>query len=463
MNTSASDMRCILCDTPLAGQNRQREHAIPRGIGGRIVSDAITCSSCNNKAGSTSDRDLCECYFIVTGTLSEFLPTESDTIGNTSGIAILRDQGREFRAKIPLDPERSANGTYVATERSSGQKRVIGADAESALGEAERIGRSLYGEGRFRIEAVPAPCLPVYEKRDVPLPQSISVQCGALKAGFLTLAALKAESHGVDLWSEQFDTARATIKAVDGTSLAEGQVCVPTLPKSKIGVSLGLHQELLPSLLQIRQLITFPRTDFEHFITLSGNAASQSLELFVVVFSAHVFAFRLANDWQGGDIVLVAANGILRNSSYSSLSRCRVSPFSATQRNSPMGQSGSKMENSILVPGLYARAKAYQFRHSEQFQRIIICDEMNRFGTLAKTLSKILEMAYPSNLDAPPWREQRAAMVAKATSMQCGAALTDTQTKQAAELIAEAIDNLAKEGIFPSSYGQGVIDRHVGE
>ena len=39
---------------------------------------------------------------------------------------------------------------------------------------------------------------------------------------------------------------------------------------------------------------------------------------------------------------------------------------------------------------------------------------------------------------------------------------TDTQIKQAAEWIAEAIDNLAKEGIFPSVYDQGVIDRHVG-
>ena len=267
------------------------------------------------------------------------MPAANNAIGNRSEMVIIRDGGREFRTRMRLDPKGSAGALYVATG-PDGEKLVLAGDwatAESARARADEVGRAKYGVDKYRIELV-SPTSAATELFNLHLPGSIGVQCGVLKAGFLTLAALGAERYGIDLRSPVFDAARQTIKVVNGAAATfGGLVQVPVLPRSPFGVCLGLHQELLPQLLNLRRLTDFAHTDFEHFFVLSGNAATQILELFVVLFSAHAFAFRLTNDWTPCDITLLAVNGILKNSGYAECERISAAhgSYGARKRHGP--------------------------------------------------------------------------------------------------------------------------------
>ena len=446
MNASNPTIHCLLCTATLTEQNKTKEHAIPRAIGGRIESDRITCRACNNATSSKIDKYLGKAYFPVVGALSEFLPADNDVIGNGAGTAIFCAGGAEIKIKkMPLDPKRSAKRIYVG-EDPGGHKVVVpmsSADAESARASAHAIGQSKYGEG-YRIEPVAPGPPPALEMYNVHLPGSIGVQCGALKAGILTLAALDAETHGIDLRSPMFDAVRQTIKAVNDTP-ATDRAQVPAMPNARLGVCLGLHQDLLPQLTRLRRLSNFPSTDFEHFILLSGNAATQTLELFVVLFAAHVFVFRLTNEWLNGDIVLLAVNGILKNSGYSHLERLRVNPLPAHARNAP--KSGPDPAHSLK---LQAQAKAYQFRHSKQV-RETIRDGVRLFGTLKKAVLKMIEGLYQHEAENELIRNKCAKFAAEATGTG-GSAPTDDQIDQAANDIAQLIDDMAGRGIFPSRY-----------
>lgn len=163
-------LRCTLCLAALTRENKTNEDAIPRALGGRIVSDRITCAGCNNKTGSTIDKYLTECYFPVTGILSEFMPARNDVIGNRRDGAIFLHGGREFRIKMPLDPEQSANGVYIATDASSGCTLITGANAQAAVAKANEIGRLKYGKGNHHIQPVASSALPPRELPNIHLP-----------------------------------------------------------------------------------------------------------------------------------------------------------------------------------------------------------------------------------------------------------------------------------------------------
>ena len=450
MNALDSTIRCLLCQATLTEQNKTQEHAIPRAIGGRIVSDKITCSECNNATSARIDQYLAEAYFHVVGVLSEFLPADNDVIGNGAGTAIFCAPGAEFKVTMPLDPERSAEGIYIG-EGPSGHKFVVamsGADAESARARAHAIGQSKKYRG-YRIESVVPGPPPALERYNIHLPQSIGVQCGVLKAGVLALSALGAETQGIDLRSPMFDAVRQTIKAVNDTPASDGaQVQVPALPNSRLGVCLGLHQELLPELASLRGLSSFPSTNFEHFIVLSGNAATQTLELFVVLFAAHVFAFRLTNDGTNGDIVLLAVNGILKKSGYSKLERLRVNPLPVHGRNALESGNGSAQRTPALE--LQARAKAYQFRHSKQVRGMIRYG-VRLFGTLNEAVSKLIEGLYQHEAGNGLLRNKCAEIETKAAGTEASVP-TDDEIDQGANRIAQAIEDLANYDIFPSHY-----------
>ncbi len=451
MDASNSTIRCLLCAAALTEQNKTHEHAILRAIGGRIESDRITCSACNNATGSKIDKYLADAYFAVVGVLREFLPADSDVIGKGVGTAILRIGEKDFRTKMPLDPVRCAKGNYIATG-PEGEKSVATMSQRklgSAYAQAVKIGHAKYGDGKYRIEAVGPGPPPFLARCGDHLPGSIGVQCSALKAGILTLAALGAETHGIDLRSPGFDCIRQTIKAVNDTPASDGtQVQVPILPKAKHGVCLGLHQQLLPQLTNLRRFSSFPATDFEHFIVLSGNAATQTLELFVVLFAAHVFAFRLTNDWQKGDIVLLAVNGILKNSGHSKLERLRANPLPVHARSVP--KSGADPAQRTPALELLARANAYQFRHSKQV-REIIRNSVRIFGTLNEAVRKLIEGLNLREAEKELIQNKCAKFAAEATDTR-GSAPTDDQIDQAANDIAQLIDERADRGIFPSRY-----------
>ena len=247
-----------------------------------------------------------------------------------------------------------------------------------------------------------------------------------------------------------FNTVRQTIKEVNDTTATDGtQVQVPTLPNARIGVCLGLHQELLPQLMCLRRWSQFQSTDFEHFILLSGNAATQTLELFVVLFAAHVFVFRLTNDWVNGDIVLLAVNGILKNSGRSNLERLQANPLPAHNRSAK--KSGAGPASSTPAFDLQARAKAYQIRHSERFRIMTIRDGIQHCGTLGKTLLKIIECLYQHEAENELIRNKCAELAAEASG--AGDSIPpDDQIDRAAKDIAQFIEFMADRGIYPSHY-----------
>lgn len=50
--------KCALCEEPLTGKNRTKEHIIPNSIGGRRKTTSFICNKCNNKLGEEWDADL---------------------------------------------------------------------------------------------------------------------------------------------------------------------------------------------------------------------------------------------------------------------------------------------------------------------------------------------------------------------------------------------------------------------
>lgn len=50
--------KCALCEEPLTGKNRTKEHIIPNSIGGRRKTTGFICNKCNNKLGEEWDADI---------------------------------------------------------------------------------------------------------------------------------------------------------------------------------------------------------------------------------------------------------------------------------------------------------------------------------------------------------------------------------------------------------------------
>ncbi|WP_417067110.1 HNH endonuclease [Niveibacterium terrae] len=50
--------KCALCELPLSGKNRSKEHIIPNAIGGRKKTTGFICNACNNKRGENWDSEL---------------------------------------------------------------------------------------------------------------------------------------------------------------------------------------------------------------------------------------------------------------------------------------------------------------------------------------------------------------------------------------------------------------------
>jgi HNH endonuclease len=57
MKTS-HNQKCALCENPLNGKNRSKEHIIPNAIGGRKKTTDFICNTCNNSLGEDWDADL---------------------------------------------------------------------------------------------------------------------------------------------------------------------------------------------------------------------------------------------------------------------------------------------------------------------------------------------------------------------------------------------------------------------
>lgn len=213
MSTSNSNLNCVLCGVALTKANTANEHAILQCLGGRKESKECTCQKCNNDAGSTIDKCLCDCYFPVTASLSEFLPAESDVVGKRSATAVFPDGEREFRVKMPLASDSSSRGVYIGTSEKGGLKLVVGVGSESARSKAEEIGRAKFGEGGYHLEKIDSTCFPMHEHTNIHFPDSIVVQCAVLKVGLLALASLGADLHRIDVRTDTFAIARNTIHA----------------------------------------------------------------------------------------------------------------------------------------------------------------------------------------------------------------------------------------------------------
>ena len=441
--------QCILCGAVLTGENTRLEHAIPKCIGGRIRSRRVTCTDCNNSSGSKLDRYLYSCYWsIINEPLREFVPANVRSGGSTW--AVIRYRGTGFWMRMPLAPRRSAGRGYVATAPDGG-KLIVGADNAAVTRTAEGIARAKVGDGSGRLEEAGSHFPISREAREAHHPSSVSVRCAALKAGVLALAALDAGRHGVDFKLRTFDAVRDTIRAVNDARPGDGvQVQVPRLSRSKIGVSLGIHQERLPELLGLRRSAGNPCTDFEHFIVLSGSGVGRSLELFVVLFSAHVFAFRLTNDWSGGDIVLVAVNGVLRCSDGPFLERLADGPLDLTPKSAGVVVGSQPMD--ALVHQLYARAWAYRCRNSDGDRKEML-DQIKRCGGVGAAASEALRGLFcPDGREDDHVRRQSARVEAEAAGRGLAALPAEEQAREALSLVAQGIEVLAGRGVFPSRY-----------
>lgn len=199
-------------------------------------------------------------------------------------------------------------------------------------------------------------------------------------------------------------------------------------------------------MVRLRQRSSLSCTDCEHFIVLSGNARTRSLELFVVLFAAHVFAFRLTKEWAGGDTVLWAVNGIMKDAIAPRLEKVHATPLPVTAPS----VAGTDQNQFTLLLDLHARAKGYWFRHSAQARKTIR-DGIKHCGTLDKTVSKMLEELYRDSPDDFQVKEQCVAIKGKIDGRMDGV-VTDEQVETAANALAQAIDCLASKDIFPPRY-----------
>lgn len=445
MGTQNSTRLCTLCRTRLGDTNRTNEHAIPRGIGGRVKSDQVTCSRCNNRTSNGIDKQLTDAYSQVRHFLSDFMPADVPR-GGMPGKSIFLLDGKEFKANAgPIRPEPSDMYVVTANDKTKAVIAMNDTGEKIAGRTAEEIGKGKHGTGGYQTRQLGPGVSQSAEFDHLHSVWSVGVQCGALKAGILALAALGAETHGVDFTSPMFDTIRQTITAANDTQGTDGaRVQIPTLPNAKFGVCLGPHQSLLQEMLRLRKDSNLPVTDFEHFILLSGNAATRTIELFVVLFSAHVFAFRLTNDWQGGDKTLLAVNGIMKECHASQkLENLRVRPLAPHNRIAiPAPKPASFSPQFELA----SRATAYWYRHSDSADKRLR-DGVAYFGTLDAAVSKLIDGLYGQAIDGDRLRAARNKVAVKSSACSPGAP-SDGEIGEAANNIADLIDGLADQCVY---------------
>jgi|GEM_PF-5677976 len=317
---SIPEQNCILCRKPLDG-GTELEHAIPARVGGRARSRGLTCTRCNHNAGDTIDKALTDCYWPVMMALKALLPSASQP-GGRLGKFVLNGlpaadgggQGADLSLRACFSGPNFAPQAKVCVGDlpNSTSKAVFGFD--HAL--IAKTGKRISGGRASGLLSVPTEMsceLPT--RPDATCPR---VMAAVLKAGILAMQEGGSAEHGVDFRSTDFAGAINLINTTIKTMMENHEKQpIHRFPRCDVGVFLGQQYEMVEALRRFRDEMATPPSDFEHYFIFSANGATETAELFAVLFSHEIFAFRLTMVWKGGDIVLGRICPVLGGLSYS--------------------------------------------------------------------------------------------------------------------------------------------------
>jgi hypothetical protein len=292
---------CLFTGVAL-GPNTKEEHTIPRSMGGRLVSRAVSSNDFNNRCGSYCDDRLQKVYALLISRLAPLLPSASQP-GVIPAIASGAPDGLSIEAGAIL--KRSKNVVLEWDATTKRPKKVLGADEESLRRFAKKAG------------------MPVPTKfEEVPLiPHDIVTTRLPAFAPEIELAALKCVLLSFDFKLKQFPE-----NFTRSPQLSQVREVIRKSVESKkvesdlfASHSLGMQLEKLPLYAALRESMCVEETPFEHYMLVAANTAQRCLDAVWVIFGFEPFGFRLLDRYEGESFCYGIVNPILKGQSASDL------------------------------------------------------------------------------------------------------------------------------------------------
>ncbi len=312
---------CLFTGVPLVTPSE--EHAIPRGLGGRIRTSTTVSGEFNNAAGALLDEPLVRAYGWIMNALGPLLSGEHEPTK-------LRVKGAESGRELRLAPgqESGLPSKVVVLERgpTGRPKRWVG----QTIADAERLAKQLgLRSGQYEVadeELVPDDILHGID----PVPSlSPVLEEAALKCILVAWdALLGAESP---MRTPALHGARQLI----ASSVTGDRPGDRSIGEFSLGVS--VHDRLRLALDLARRKDVCATSPFEHRLAI-WTTASRTIEAVWSILGIDFWTFRLTQDWRGPDFAYIAGCGILLSTNpfgptpapeLMSLSLLRRTPFTA--------------------------------------------------------------------------------------------------------------------------------------
>ena len=286
-------MKCLFTSTEL-NDSTDLEHTIPKSLGGKIATRAVSSSAFNTFGGNEFVGEMKDAYLHLIHTLNPMFSSEL----------------RKKRIKV----EAEHKGVWLA----SGGIQQVGPVIEeydkkgnpvSVLARNEREAREFAEKKGIQLEETVAK-IDIGKTCLETVTISPRVEIGFLVSALMTIDHFRDQSNGFtrsDCISEIRNLVNSYFKERQLPAADWKRIC------------LGMQFERCDMLNRLRDQASFTKSQYEHQIFVNGDPRSKTVDLIFHVFGNEPYGYRLSRNFEGPAFAYTVINGVFSSGGHSDL------------------------------------------------------------------------------------------------------------------------------------------------